>query len=101
MLFAKFGKQDIHSGLEECREVGGVLLDVRERDEFAGGHIPGAVNVPLSDIKNIGIDKNKKLFVYCLSGIRSKRAAGVLKAMGYNAVKSIGGIKSYKGPVEK
>ena len=92
---------NINKGLAEYRNTAGaVLLDVREEDEFRAGHIPGAVNQPLSAIGQIAVPKDKALFVYCLRGTRSKRAAGILKKMGYRA-KSIGGIMSYQGPVEK
>ena len=71
----------------------------READEFSSGHIPGAVNVPLSVIHTIRIPMTGKLFVYCLRGTRSKRAVKILKRMGYDA-RSIGGIASYKGQTE-
>ena len=96
-----FGRANINEAVEECRGTpGAVLLDVREADEFRSGHIPGAVNVPLSRISSISIPKDKQLFVYCLRGTRSRQAVGALKRMGYTA-KSIGGIASYKGPVER
>jgi rhodanese-related sulfurtransferase len=92
---------NINRGLEEWRNTeNAVLLDVRERDEFCSGHIPGAINQPLSVMEKITVPKDKALFVYCLRGTRSKRAAGILKKMGYRA-KSIGGIADYAGPVEK
>ena len=92
---------NINRGLEEWRNTeNAVLLDVRERDEFCSGHIPGAINQPLSVMEKITVPKEKFLFVYCLRGTRSKRAAGILKKMGYRA-KSIGGIADYAEPVEK
>ena len=89
---------DINKGLKECRSTpGSVLVDVRERTEFASGHITGAVNEPLSTIRNTALPKNEPIFLYCLRGSRSRKAAGILKKMGYMKVKSIGGISSYKG----
>ena len=41
--------------------------------------------------------ENEQVFLYCLRGSRSRKAAGILKKMGYMKVKSIGGISSYKG----
>ncbi|MBR1709626.1 MAG: rhodanese-like domain-containing protein [Clostridia bacterium] len=91
----------INKGLEEYRSTpGAVLVDAREADEFASGHIPGAINAPLSTINQTKIPKDKPLFLYCLRGTRSKQAAGILKRMGYT-VKSIGGISGYKGQLEK
>ena len=91
----------INKKLEECRNTpGAVLVDVREADEFRSGHIPGAINQPLSTITRIEIPRDKTLFVYCLRGSRSKRAVGILKRMGYSA-SSIGGITAYKGEIER
>ena len=92
---------DINRGLEECRATSGaILVDVREADEFASGHIPNAVNEPLSTIKQTTLPKDKPLFLYCLRGTRSKQAARILRSMGYT-VKSIGGIGRYKGELER
>ena len=92
---------NINRGLEEYRSSpGAILVDVREADGFATGHIPGAMSAPLSTISNTTLSKDAPLFLYCLRGSRSKRAAGILKKMGYT-VKSIGGISGYKGEVER
>ena len=92
---------NINRGLEEYRSSpGAILVDVREADEFATGHIPGAMSAPLSTISNTTLPKDAPLFLYCLRGSRSKRAAGILKKMGYT-VKSIGGISGYKGMIER
>ena len=96
-----FNKANIYNAVAECRNTpGAVLLDVREIDEFRSGHIPGAVNVPLSAVHTISIPKTNPLFVYCLRGTRSRQAVNILKRMGYDA-RSIGGITSYEGPVEQ
>ena len=97
-----FNKTNINDAVEEYRNTpGAVLLDVREADEFRSGHIPGAVNVPLSAIEQATLPKDKPLYVYCLRGTRSKQAVSCLKQMGYQNVRSIGGITSYKGQVER
>ena len=97
-----FLREDINAGVAACRNTpGAVLLDVREADEFAAGHIPGAVNLPLSRIGQARFDKSTPLFVYCLRGTRSRRAVGELRRMGYINVKSIGGIASYRGETER
>jgi rhodanese-related sulfurtransferase len=97
-----FNKTNINDAVEEYRNTpGAVLLDVREADEFRSGHIPGAVNVPLSAIEQATLPKDKPLYVYCLRGTRSKQAVNCLKQMGYQNVRSIGGITSYKGQVER
>ena len=92
---------NINKGLEEYRATpGAILVDAREADEFKTGHIPGAINTPLSTITSITLPKEAPLFLYCLRGTRSKWARRVLKKMEYT-VKSIGGISGYKGEIEK
>lgn len=96
---------DINASIAEYQTCeNAVLIDVRESNEYSAGHIPDAVNIPLSQIasaEDVLSDKGATLYVYCLSGARSNRATGILKKMGYRNVKNIGGINSYKGPVEK
>jgi len=83
------------------------LLDVRDPDEYAARHIPGGVNLPLSQIKSAedrfpGMDT--PLFVYCLSGARSSKAIAALAAlgeMGYTKLTNLGGIRAWRGEIEK
>ncbi len=92
---------NINKGLEEYRAASGAfLVDVREANAFASGHIPGAVNIPLPTITGTSLPKDAPLFLYCLRETRRKRAEKILKKMGYTQVKSIGGIASYKGQLE-
>ena len=100
MIF--FKRININDAVEECRRTpGAILLDVREADEFNSGHIPGAVNVPLSRIGTIDAPKDRPLYVYCLRGTRSRQAASAMKQRGYADVRSIGGITGYKGNLER
>lgn len=92
---------NINQGLEQFRSTpGAMLIDVREAEEFAAGHIPGAVNVPLSTMSDIELPMDAPLFLYCLRGSRSVSAAVILKRRGYSRVKSIGGIDDYRGEIE-
>ncbi|HEY9573975.1 MAG TPA: rhodanese-like domain-containing protein [Lachnospiraceae bacterium] len=104
-LFGLFQSSNIHVGLEEFEKTeNALLLDVRTPQEYRQGHIPKSKNLPLVGISNMGQiskDKNQPIFVYCLSGGRSSQAVTLLKKMGYQKVKNIGGINSYKGPVSK
>ncbi len=80
------------------------LIDVRTKEEFRGGRIPKAINVPLDQIQNIVKlvpDKETKLFVYCLSGGRSSQAVLDLDRLGYTNITNIGGIMSWSGSVER
>lgn len=89
---------NINKGLEECRRTEGALLvDVREAGEYAAGHIPGAVNAPLSTLEGADLPTDRPLFLYCLRGNRSARAAALLRRRGYARIRSIGGIDRYKG----
>jgi rhodanese-related sulfurtransferase len=78
---------------------GMMLLDVRTDKEYAGGHIPGAVHVPLSDIgdKVKKLKKDKELVVYCQSGNRSIWAIKRLMGMGYTNLFNLkGGYHAWK-----
>lgn len=103
-LFGLLGGMDINEGVAMFRECeGAYLIDIREKDEYRSGHIPGSINVPLSQIETIGdvvSDRDAPLYVYCLSGIRTKKAVRKMESMGYTNVTNIGGIKGYTGAVE-
>ncbi len=83
---------------------GYIILDVRRPDEFASGHIPGAINVPNESIGEKPIpelpDKSQLILVYCRSGNRSKQASAKLVAMGYTNIVEFGGILDWPGAVE-
>ena len=74
---------------------GALLIDVREPDEFAAGHVPGAVNVPRGmlefRIADLQPDGNAPVLVYCKTSGRAALAAVALQEMGYLNVKSIAG----------
>jgi rhodanese-related sulfurtransferase len=82
---------------------GYIILDVRRPDEFAAGHIPNAINVPLETIGNSEIpelpNKDQLILVYCRSGRRSKEAAEKLVALGYTNIVEFGGILDWKGEI--
>ena len=78
------------------KEEGYVILDVRTEEEYAQGHIPGAVLIPDYEIETkaeeILTDKDQMILVYCRSGRRSKNAAQVLVELGYTDIREFGGI---------
>ena len=85
---------------------GYILLDVRRPDEFAAGHIPGAVLftnelMTKADAEKLLPNKNQRIYVYCRSGRRSKEASQKLVDYGYSDVIEIGGILDYSGVIEK
>ena len=69
------------------------VLDVRTPEEFAAGHVPGAVNVPHDRLASrlAEVPKDKDVVLYCRSGRRSGLAAGVLAAHGYTRVSQLEG----------
>ena len=82
-----------------------IILDVRTEEEFAEGHIPGAVLIPDYEIgeraREMLPDKEQLIFVYCRSGNRSKKASAELAEMGYTNVKEFGGIIDWPYETEK
>ena len=80
-----------------------IILDVRTEQEFAAGHIPGAILVPNETIgtKEIPLlsDKDQLIMVYCRSGNRSKQASGKLVQLGYTNIVEFGGINSWPGEI--
>ncbi|HEY3375579.1 MAG TPA: rhodanese-like domain-containing protein [Candidatus Aquicultor sp.] len=80
------------------------LIDVREQDEYAGGHIEGAKLIPIGELSTrmSEIDKAKPVLVYCLSGVRSAQAAQVLVQSGYPKVYNLAsGIDGWSYPLAK
>jgi molybdopterin/thiamine biosynthesis adenylyltransferase/rhodanese-related sulfurtransferase len=93
---------DSTQALDSLRpERGCVIVDVREREEWDEGHLPGAVHVPRghleSRIERAAPDKSRPVLVYCASGNRSAFAAKTLEELGYDHVVSLaGGFTDWK-----
>ncbi|MDY4510406.1 rhodanese-like domain-containing protein [Streptococcus hyovaginalis] len=75
------------------------LIDVREMNEYAGGHIPGAINLPLSQLaaRFEDLSKDKTYYIICQSGMRSERACSFLENQGYDVINIQDGIKAWQG----
>ena len=86
-----------------AEETGYIILDVRRADEYAAGHIPGAINVANESIGTDEIpelpEKKQLIMVYCRSGRRSKEAAEKLVKLGYTNIVEFGGILDWKGEI--
>ncbi|MBE7065684.1 MAG: rhodanese-like domain-containing protein [Ruminococcaceae bacterium] len=82
-----------------------VIIDSRTDEEFAQGHIKGAIMIPEYEIAERAEkelpDKNQLILVYCRSGRRSKIAAAELVKLGYTNVKEFGGIITWPYEVVK
>ena len=79
-------------------------VDVREPDEFAVGHIPGAKLLPLGDVltraEEVMPDKNAQWLIYCRTGRRSADAVQKLESLGYTNLRDLGGILSWPYEIE-
>ncbi len=115
-VLLRLGRQDFLSLLQEpllhklkyeqaaqAVEQGAVWLDVRHPPEYRYDKLPGAMNVPLNDIRNaIGIlDRGKKYIAYCQSGRRSAAAAFILAQAGYDVQVLDGGLWSVPRSVQQ
>lgn len=86
------------------REQDYILLDVRTREEYDEGHIPGALLLPDYEIEARAEqelpDKDRMLLIYCRSGRRSKLAAHTLAELGYTSIYEFGGIIDWPYEIE-
>ncbi len=103
--------EEVTSTLDNVNEINfknkkNVLLDVRTPEEFAEGHVPGAVNI---DVKNPNfeeeiqkLDTKKNYFIYCKSGVRARLATEKMQEKGFKNAKNFkDGMSTYKGTVVK
>ena len=86
------------SELSKCLANGIKLIDVRTAQEYRGGHIAQAKNVPLDRIERYQ-GKAKEVYVICQSGMRSKQAVQILQKKGYEAINVRGGMNQWTGNV--
>jgi phage shock protein E len=73
---------------------GALILDVRSKNEYSGGHIKGSINIPIDQLSgNLHKlkDKNKPIITCCASGMRSASAKSILESQGYQKVYNGGG----------
>jgi len=78
---------------------GAIILDVRSKGEYAGGHIKGSINIPVDQLSgdlNKLKDKNKVIITCCASGMRSASAKGILTSNGFTNVHNGGGWQGLK-----
>ena len=82
-----------------------IILDVRTPEEYAEGHIPGAIcishdSIPTDTIPELP-DKAQLIMIYCRSGRRSKLAAEQLVSQGYTNIVEFGGVNTWQGELTK
>jgi phage shock protein E len=90
------GHKKSDANLRALLEREALVVDVRTPAEFASGHHPRAVNIPVDQVEGrlaeFG-DKTKPVVVYCGSGVRSGRAKETLEAAGFTQVTNAGGFR--------
>lgn len=78
---------------------GALLLDVRTQGEFAGGHVEGAVNIPVQELEaklsSLPAKKDQEVVIYCHSGRRSAAAREMLLKAGYSKVSDLGAMSNW------
>ncbi|APH06985.1 rhodanese-like domain-containing protein [Bacillus weihaiensis] len=92
-------EEDFRAGYRKAQ-----LIDVREPNEYEGGHILGARNIPLSQLRqrHKEIRSDKPVYLYCQNTVRSGRAAQMLKRKGYQDISTLkGGFKGWSGKIKK
>ncbi len=95
-----FGPKVDYAGLVKQ---GAIILDVRSKSEYAGGHIKGSINIPVNVLsQNLsGLkDKNKPIITCCASGMRSASAKSILTSNGYTEVYNGGGWMNLQSNIE-
>ncbi|WP_272885566.1 sulfurtransferase TusA family protein [Fictibacillus marinisediminis] len=94
--------EDLSKLLDEKKNI--MVLDVRETAEYAFGHIPKAISIPLGDLNDRlnELKQDAEIYVVCRTGNRSDLAAQQLTAAGFNIVTNVvPGMSNWEGPVEK
>ena len=80
------------------------LIDVREKYEYAAGHVPKAKNIPVNEIATnypSYLNQNDTYYIICQSGGRSSSVCQYLSSRGYNVINVVGGTGSYMYPLER
>lgn len=102
-VFAEFKNEDVTKVDELIKSGKYIVVDVRTPEEYAAGHIKGALNIDYYDnnfenmVQEKLIDKNKPYILYCRTGARSSYSARMLDELGYKDVTNMkGGIVVWK-----
>ena len=98
MVYTRFVGKTSSADARALVASGAVLLDVRSPAEFSSGHLDGAINVPVDQLPNRTSEvgpKERPVVVYCRSGARSARAAGILRAAGFSKVEDLGAMSRW------
>jgi rhodanese-related sulfurtransferase len=96
IVWRLLGAIRVRRRLPELKREGAQLVDVRSMGEYASGHVPGTLNIPLHEIdaRARELDPSRWVVVACASGTRSALAARKLKALGFQKVMNAGSWRS-------
>ena len=86
---------DVQEASRAAEEGRALLLDVREHEEWAHGRAPGAVHVPMSELRTDSVPRDRPVLVICRVGGRSAAVADALAGLGYDAVNVTGGMQAW------
>lgn len=78
--------------LENYNQSMGILIDVRNWEEYIKSHVNGSINIPYNDLlfnHNKYLNKNNKYFLICSGGVKSKKATNILSVYGYDVTNVI------------
>lgn len=92
-LLGQWGEPISREEFEKALTSKALLVDLRGPDEFAGGHLKDAVNIPLENLEDRLEDKTRTYILYCQGGFRSQKGARKLKALGFSSVLNLGAME--------
>ncbi|KPN95867.1 rhodanese-like domain-containing protein [Lysinibacillus sp. ZYM-1] len=92
--------KEVQQAIEQEKKLN--LIDVREVDEVAAGHIPGVMHIPLGllEFRIQDLNKNEQYIMVCRSGARSGRATEILESKGFEVSNMVGGMLAWEGEVQ-
>jgi len=98
MVFSIKSTQAAKVNIKELLDKGALLLDVRTRSEYAGGHVKNSKNIPLDELADSlhQLDKEQHIVVVCASGMRSAQAVSLMKRNGFQNSYNGGSWVKYK-----
>ncbi|PWW06493.1 rhodanese-related sulfurtransferase [Paenibacillus cellulosilyticus] len=100
-MYTEISTDELLSRLEQGEKL--YLIDVREPDEWADGHVAEAISIPLSQLQarvgELASNGEEPFILMCRSGNRSSRACDYLAALGYEVVNVAGGMLNWNGKV--
>ena len=84
--------------MQQYSDIPHTIIDIRSAQEYAGGHMEGAENIPLSKLskKLTKLPKDQPIVVVCRNGVRGREAVDMLQSAGFEASNLVGGIMNWR-----